>query len=54
LKRRKVLATSRSAKVSSWAGLAGSRAIAQGEVISPAMAPNEEWSIDFKGLVSYG
>jgi transposase-like protein len=25
------------------------RAIAQGEVISPATAPNEEWSIDFKG-----
>ena len=25
------------------------RAIAQGEVISPANAPNEEWSIDFKG-----
>jgi hypothetical protein len=25
------------------------RAIAQGEVISPATTPNEEWSIDFKG-----
>jgi transposase InsO family protein len=25
------------------------RAIAQGEVVVPAQAPNEEWSIDFKG-----
>jgi transposase InsO family protein len=25
------------------------RAIAQGEVVAPAHAPNEEWSIDFKG-----
>jgi transposase InsO family protein len=25
------------------------RAIAQGEVVSPARAPNDEWSIDFKG-----
>jgi transposase InsO family protein len=25
------------------------RAIAQGEVVSPAHAPNDEWSIDFKG-----
>src|SRR5262249_17895215 len=25
------------------------RAITQGEVVSPATAPNEEWSIDFKG-----
>lgn len=25
------------------------RAIAQGEVVTPAHAPNEEWSIDFKG-----
>jgi transposase InsO family protein/transposase-like protein len=25
------------------------RAIAQGEVVAPAQAPNEEWSIDFKG-----
>lgn len=25
------------------------RAIAQGEVVSPASAPNEEWAIDFKG-----
>lgn len=25
------------------------RAIAQGEVVAPARAPNEEWSIDFKG-----